>query len=188
MLIDEFSDEFRPKLENTPRWVPFRFIAQYLLGLGKPLRIVETGTLREIDDWSGDGQSTRLWDWMVDRTGGRGDSVDIEPSAVKVAASICKKMKITQGDSIEFLRKLDSPEEIDFLYLDSYDCAGPLSPLHHVGELAAIYERLKPGCLIAVDDCHTPEWGKQILVKRFFELARIAPLGESWITVWQKPT
>ena len=48
-LLDEFDDEFYPKLGNTRRWPAFRYIAERLLAIESPF-ILETGCLRQIDN------------------------------------------------------------------------------------------------------------------------------------------
>lgn len=58
-------------------------------------------------------------------------------------------------DSVKFLHGFETPEEIDLLYLDSFDLEWENphpSSLHHLKELTAVYSKLKPGCLIVVDD------------------------------------
>lgn len=177
-LFDEFVAEFKPKL-NAPktrpgqfdRWPAFEYIACHLLQDNMPLHIVETGTLRSTQDWMGYGQATLQFDWMLQKLGGVGISVDIDAQACINARVGLKKMAVYHDDSITFLRGFKDAAEIELLYLDSYNWSPELhllSCLHHMGELAAIWDRLSPGCLIAVDDCHSETQGKHVMVRDFF--------------------
>jgi SAM-dependent methyltransferase len=192
-VLNEFQRKFFKHLGGSPRWNAFLFIAKQLLEKEGDVWLCETGCARWANNWHGDGQSTQLWDWILEQKGGTGFSVDIEPRHVEYAKQVAPRVFVTCADSIRYLAEFDNKAAslLDLLFLDSYDY-GPddryaLSELHHAGELAAIYERLKPGCLVAVDDCHTPEEGKQRFVKLFFKKLGVEPIHESYITVWKKP-
>ena len=97
-------------------------------------------------------------------------------------------MQVHQQDSVEALTGFASASTIDLLYLDSYDLTDDYrAALHQIGELAAIYERLPSGCLIAVDDCVTGDRGKHVYVAAFFDSIGVLSLISSHVTVWQKP-
>ena len=70
MSLAEFDREFRSKVGEDRRWAGFKLIAYYLLAKQEPVHIVETGCARQVDNWCGDGQSTQVWNWIVERTGG----------------------------------------------------------------------------------------------------------------------
>ena len=190
MLIDEFRKRFSPHLEKTIRWQAFNYLAENLLAKNGQIWIGETGSLRHLDSWATDGNSTIVWDWLCMKTGGRGFSVDIEPYASEMVQEHCKHITPFNMDSTLLLA---SPkvgiERLDLLYLDSYDFAPPFadSKLHHAAELAICYPRLKSGCFIAVDDCHTKDHGKHSYIKLFFEELGIKPDIESYVHVWRKP-
>lgn len=187
-MLTEFEFNFSKHLKGTQRWEPFKFIMLKLEQLGRPVFVVETGTARQIENWAGDGQSTLIWDWLCRRFGCHAYSIDINREAIETAKRQCTSVRLVQDDSIDFLRNMHGAETIDLLYLDAYDWTGNgLSELHHVGELAAIYERLRSGCLIAVDDCHAEKSGKHVLVKAFFDSIQVAPKFSGYITIWQKP-
>lgn len=189
-LAIDFQNHFGPMLAGSSRWEAFVGIATHLLNKKKPLIIGETGTIREPINWFGHGRSAVVWDWLIDKTDGKGFSVDIDPEVVESAKPYVKKIEIVCSDSLSYLRNSNLIEELDLLYLDSRDYVignGAVSMLHHAGELACCWDRLKSGCVIAMDDCHDDTEGKHILVKEFFRIAGIKPVFESYVTVWEKP-
>lgn len=189
MMSNQTNDDIKEILQEfektDARLSAFSFITNELLGLHKEVVIVETGCVRQAGNWSGDGQSTVVFDRIVNRCGGKLTSIDISPESCAVARRLVPNANVICADSIATLRSLLNAESIDLLYLDSYDATGHFdSPLHHMGELAAIYTRLKDGCMIAIDDCF--DGGKHKYVARFFEDIGIKPLIEGYITVWRK--
>jgi hypothetical protein len=194
-LIREFNRTFFNKFEppltvhfgTLSRWDSIFFIACNLLLKNRPVSIVETGC-SWTSDWKGQGCSTQVWSWIISKIGGSLKSLDISPEHSR---ECCKLNPLTQtviGDSIESLLKLDM-ELVDFLYLDSYDHNPPygLSELHAIGELACCYERIPPGCLIAVDDCKSKNHGKHNLISKFFKRMGIEPSISGYMHVWEKP-
>ena len=188
MSLAEFDRAFRSKLGEDRRWHGFETIAYYLLAKQEPVHIVETGCARQVDNWCGDGQSTQVWNWIVERTGGSITSFDIDPNAVAYAKSVAPLADVQCIDSVQGLRQLQNPEQLDFLYLDSYDLTdGIESPTHHLAELASVYPRLPSGCIIAVDDCMGEAHGKHRFVRDWLLSLGVRPLLESYVTVWRKP-
>jgi len=184
-----FAIRFAPHLGATRRWQAFAFIADALAELRRPIGIVETGCLRQIGNWAGDGQSTVVWDWLVKQHGGYGHSYDISPESVAAARSSVSTMQVHQQDSVEALAGFASASTIDLLYLDSYDWTADsdASAQHHRKELEAIYDRLRPGCLIAIDDCFSDLEGKHALAKDWLAGIGVQPVTKGYITVWRKP-
>jgi len=186
--LADFDVEFERHLGNTRRWGAFRTIIADLIARGRPVNIVETGCAREPNNWGGDGQSTLLWDWLLDKVGGTGLSMDISADNCKAAASQVKHFKVACVDSVVGLRTMVEPETVDFLYLDSYDLTETIdSPTHHLAELAAVYARLPSGCLIAVDDCVSEQHGKHRFVRDFLARLGVHPLLRGYVTIWVKP-
>jgi hypothetical protein len=187
-LYYEWEAEFRPLLGSTARWTGFCYLMRYLLGRERPV-IVETGTLRQPGNWKGDGQSTRLWQWVVERKSGLAVSVDVESTACDLARRECPSTHVVCQDSVTFLRGF-FPFAVDLLYLDSREW-GPgaemQSAMHQVAELSAIYERLPSGCLIASDDSHSADQGKPALTRRLLHILGIEPVIDSYIVIWRKP-
>lgn len=195
--FDEFCSEFRPLLTASSyskhqfkRWPAFEFIVKELLQKEKQISIIETGTLRTVNDWLGYGHSTLIWDWILSKKDGHCVSVDIDYEAIKFARERCKRIDFIHCDSIGFLRNCEA-HDLDLLFLDSYDWSKELhlnSCLHHLTELGAIWERLPSGCLIAVDDAHSESEGKHVLVHQFFEkMFGLKPLVSCHTEVWRKP-
>jgi hypothetical protein len=189
MSSADFASKFSKHLGTTRRWQAFTFIADRLAELRRPIGIVETGCLRQIGNWAGDGQSTVVWDWLVKQHGGYGHSYDISAESVAAARSSVSTMQVHQQDSVEALAGFASASTIDLLYLDSYDwrADSDASAKHHRAELEAIYDRLRPGCLIAVDDCMGKEKGKHALVLPWLAERGVKPIVTGYVYVWRKP-
>ena len=188
MSLAEFDRAFKSKVGENHRWAGFKTIAYYLLAKQGPVHIAETGCAREENNWSGDGQSTQVWNWIIQRTGGSAISFDINPKAVAYAKSVAPLVDVQCIDSVQGLRLIPHPERLDFLYLDSYDVTeGIESPTHHLAELASIYSRLPSGCLIAVDDCKFNGNGKDRFVRAWLSSLGVEPIQDSYVTVWRKP-
>ena len=188
MSLAEFDREFKRKVGEEHRWPGFKLIAYYLLAKQEPVHIAETGCAREENNWSGDGQSTQIWNWIVERTGGSIVSFDINPKAVAYAKSVAPLADVQCVDSVIGLRTLPNPEQLDLLYLDSFDLTdGIESPTHHLAELTSIYPRLKSGCVIAVDDCKGETHGKHRFVRDWLSILGFDPVQEGYVTIWKKP-
>lgn len=154
--------------------------------------VIETGTLRQEDNWSGDGQSTRVWDFAC-----RLDpnikciSVDVDAQACDLASKLTGAT-VWCADSVKFLNRLslDTLTRTRVLYLDSFDWSPNLalaSALHHLKELTAAWRALPSGCLVMVDDCHSDDAGKHVLVKDFMEHLEVKPVYTGYQTAWVKP-
>jgi hypothetical protein len=174
----------------------FQAIAQGMLDANRPIRILETGCMRQsrFDGPEGDGCSSLVWDYVAKRTKGGFISIDINPENVEYTRSkLDPAAQVFCCESVRFLSAVDriSPL-IDLLYLDSMDWEGSavergLAALHHAAELSAVWPWLNDGAIIAIDDCHGEYAGKHAIVKRFFESIGVAPLVDDFIHVWRKP-
>ena len=189
-LFEQWETEFEPLLGHTPRWEGFCYIVKELLGRGT-LRILETGTLRKPGNWAGDGCSTKIWDWLKEHKPSDVQvvSVDSSAEACKAARTECPHVWVMCNDSVSYLRGVGKIK-LDLLYLDSYDYHPGQEVnacMHQVAELAAIWERLPSGCLIASDDSHNPDQGKPALTRRLLAAIGIQPEVDSYIVVWRKP-
>ncbi len=170
----KFFDEISPKL--GVRQYSFSKIFNYLDNLPDPIIIVETGCLRIKNNFSGDGQSTLLFDKYT-QSRGKGSkvyTVDINPEATKICSEIVSKdVSITTGDSVRYLNTLsndffDKEIEVSFFYLDSFDLEwrSPYqSCAHHLKELVSIKKILKKDTLVVVDDSPISGYLQQSKVK-----------------------
>jgi hypothetical protein len=106
-------------------------------------------------------KSTLLWDKFVNLVDGKVLSVDLNPGAVNETNELTtSKTHVTCSDSLIFLPSLT--DQIDFLYLDSYD-VDFLNPLlsaeHHLKEFNAVKHLLHKGSIVLIDDTPvSPEW------------------------------
>ncbi len=110
MSKNNFYDSFEkiaPKLGVREK--SFRKIFGYLDKLADPIVIVETGCIRIKDNFSGDGQSTLLFDMYAQfrGNGAKVYTVDINPEATKICSEVVSKnVTITTGDSVGYLNNL----------------------------------------------------------------------------------
>ena len=184
----EFDELFGKHLGR--RREAFAFIVGRLLGRTSPFQIIETGCVRAYGDW-GAGMSTCLWNWVITkRPESTAISIDNSPTNVALARSLCPKVSVTCEDSIRALSNFGPVPTLALLYLDSFDYyegQKAQAQLHHAGELAAIWERLPRGCLVAVDDAWADREGKHVLVEDFFRKLGVEPLVGGYTRVWEKP-
>lgn len=165
-----FNERYYPNLSH--RAETFTLMFSYLDNLNKDkYLIVETGTTRTIDDFL-DGNSTLMFDQYCQINNGITYTIDLDPEACKVAReSTSNNTIVCLNDSVKFLHEMSNPEQIDLLYLDSFDLdwnnPHP-SAMHHIKELTTIYAKLKPGCLIVIDDNANGK-GKGQYVSEFLE-------------------
>lgn len=182
-----FKEEFYQKMLKPNGSNPVRNRADSFLKVFEILEskekssftIIETGCMRSDHGklcFGDDGCSTYIFDKFINFYDGRVLSVDISAENCEHARSLVSaKTKITNDDSVSFLWNLKYEDEIDFLYLDSFDVSKDNphpSQLHHIKELCAIISKLKKGCIIVIDD-HNAYFdnrsGKSQYIKDFME-------------------
>lgn len=189
-LYEQWVAEHKPLLGKSDRWEGFCYIMRDQLERERPV-IIETGTLREPGNWAGDGQSTRLWQWIAEHKPGCAISVDMDLKACGLARRECNKVHVVCSDSITFLRGF-MPFGVTLLYLDSIEW-GPTYEenvncwMNQLAEMAAIWSRLPSGCLIASDDSQTLERGKPVLTRQVLKMLGIEPVLDSYVAIWRKP-
>lgn len=184
---DEYFNPIKTKL--GARQATFETIFEYLDEFDKPI-IVETGTYREENNYTGDGCSTLLFDNYIDIYGGELISIDIDPKACALAKENTKHAEIIESDSLEALDCMHGP--CSLLYLDSYnitDWNNDWAPAaHHLKELFAAKDLIVPGTLIVVDDnIKAPDGrrhGKGRLVYELMESIGIEPWFDSYQIGW----
>jgi hypothetical protein len=190
LLYGQWESEFKPLLGSSARWAGFCYLMRDQLERENPV-IIETGTLREPGNWKGDGQSTRLWQWVAEHKKACVVSVDRDLRACELARRECGKVHVVCEDSVSFLRGF-MPFAVTLLYLDSIEW-GPTREsnidcwMNQIAELAAIWGRLPSGCLIASDDSQERDRGKPVLTRRLFEALGIEPVYDGYIVCWRKP-
>ena len=142
-----------------------------------PITIVETGCLRVKDNFSGDGQSTLLFDKYTQfrGNGSKVYTVDIDPEATKICLEVVSNdVTISTADSIGYLNDLtnkfyDEKKEVSFFYLDSFDLdwKSPGSSCeHYLKELVSIKKILKKETLVVVDDSPMKGYLQQSKLKK----------------------
>ena len=166
---DYFKNRFNPK---DVRRSTFKACLELLEQRNAKI-LVETGTSRYGNrNCAGDGCSTILFaDWATDHNALL-FSVDIDPNAIaasqEAASPYYPNVQFATQDSVSFLEHFS--QQIDFLYLDSYDFDfnNPMpSQLHHLKEIKAAYPYLHKNTVIMIDDCDLPHGGKGKLVIEF---------------------
>ena len=163
---EDFWDFFRnyaaPKLDY--RASSFQKVFEYLDGFEAPITIVETGCVRLVANWGGDGQSTILFDHYVRWRGGGSKvySVDLSPEAVELCKTLVSDaVELTVQDSVPFLDTLSvsllkAGTQVQLFYLDSFDIDWLYwmpSAVHHLKELLSAWRCITPATLVVVDDC-----------------------------------
>jgi predicted O-methyltransferase YrrM len=141
--------------EFTDRHKSFRAI----LDNAKVGTWVETGTIRQAEDWPGAGYSTYLFGAVLHACPeAKLYSVDLDPNHCEFARKSCavfgNHVEVVNSRGEDFLRGFDGA--IDLLYLDSCDTQHPEHAEVCLGELKAALPKLKPGAIVAVDDS---PWG-----------------------------
>lgn len=159
MNFFRWFEEVLPKLEK--RAVSIKKIIDYLETLSTPIFILETGCLRKIDSFAGDGQSTLIFDNYIQYRG-KGSkifSVDINELNVRACKNtVSENVHVEWSDSIKFIsnfNKLIKDNKLSLLYLDSFDVNWdyPLeSSAHHLKELTAAIPYISEETLVVVDD------------------------------------
>lgn len=156
-FLKKFKDEYYHKLGK--RSATFSIIIENLLrNKQSELVIVETGTTRKTNNWEGDGQSTRIFDDLVNFVGGRVISIDIDPVACEISDRLTSdKTTVICSDAIPALYQLGCwiRQPIDLLYLDSYDVSfddDMPSAVHHLMEFSMAARYLNDPCILAIDD------------------------------------
>jgi hypothetical protein len=186
-----WEEYFNPiKTQLGARQATFEAIFKYLNDFDSPI-IIETGTYREENNYTGDGCSTLLFDNYIDIRGeGTLISIDIDPKACALAEKNTKHAEVIESDSVEALDCMHG--DCTLLYLDSYnitDWNNDWAPAaHHLKELFAAKDLLAPGTMIVVDDnIKAPDGrrhGKGRLVYELMESIGIDPWFDSYQIGW----
>jgi predicted O-methyltransferase YrrM len=142
--------------------------------------IIETGTSRKgLTATRGDGAGTFVFGKWAMENNAKLSSVDINKEAVQECKVEVKNQELQDtvtvvlDDSLNFLANYK--EQVDFLYLDSYDYCRidteiqVKSQEHHLKEFEAIESRLHKDTIVLIDDCGLPGGGKGKTVVTYME-------------------
>ena len=157
----KWFNDISPKLGQ--REVSFKKIFKYLDALTTPIIIVETGCLRDKDNFLLDGQSTLLFDKYTLSRGNNSKvyTVDISSKSTKVCKeAVSQNVEITTDDSVRYLNNisnnfLKNKTKVSMFYLDSFDVDWRYpypAAAHHLKELTSITRLLHEDTLVVVDD------------------------------------
>jgi len=157
----KWFNDIAPKLGQ--REVSFKKIFKYLDALTTPIIIVETGCLRDKDNFLLDGQSTLLFDKYTLSRGNNSKvyTVDISSKSTKVCKeAVSQNVEITTDDSVRYLNNisnnfLKNKTKVSMFYLDSFDVDWRYpypAAAHHLKELTSITRLLHEDTLVVVDD------------------------------------
>lgn len=205
---DVFIPKYKDKLNGIPernRGDGFQVIFEALESKKQEFfTIVETGSMRPSGTLEGDGQSTLLFDHFVGYNPGIFISIDVDEKTSEYAKKNTIYTECINSDSVSFLWNelaLYVSHDVSLFYLDSYDVdfSNPLAAnLHHMKELVTIAKWLKPGTLVAIDDCRffpgdkrIPQHidhvyvGKGLFVENFMENIGAKLLFDGYQKVWE---
>lgn len=181
-------------IDRTEKRKPsFQIMIDHVSKKTKPL-IIETGCVRSINNFGGDGMSTVIFDTFIEEHGdGEYYSVDINQSNVDIAQKMTKHVKITCCDSVKFLHDMNKKlikenKSIDLLYLDSFDYHEGIkhqSSLHHIKELISIWPSCFEGTMISIDDNFEDGTGKGHYAKEFFKDIGIDQIFDGYQMIWK---
>ncbi|SNR15670.1 class I SAM-dependent methyltransferase [Tenacibaculum jejuense] len=137
--------------------------------------LLETGTSRNgLKNTKGDGAATIVFGLWAKKNSAKLYSVDIDPISVQESEKEVKNQNLSEyvnvvlSDSVTYLK--DFEQNIDFLYLDSYDYSEKdediqkKSQEHHLNEFKAIENKLHDKTVVLIDDCKLKGGGKGRLV------------------------
>lgn len=149
-----------------------------LLNERKAKIIIETGTSRKgLDGTKSDGAATIVFGKWAKQHGAKMHSVDISEDSVNgsraavVENGLSDVVTVYLEDSLSFLERFN--EQVDFLYLDSYDYSKTdteiqhKSQVHHLEEFKLIENQLHQDTIVLIDDCGLPGGGKGKLVVEY---------------------
>lgn len=198
-FCNQFMAEYYQPLNATHRKRGPSFLITFFLLEQKALRgqkdflIVETGSLRtEPINIPADGASTIIFDNFLKVYDGVLHTVDLDLKCQEMIRKYCSEKVIAYtSDSVKFLENFNEAEKIDVLYLDSYDLdvTNPEpSAEHHLKEIEVVFDRLKKGTIIIVDDnliYKGKPVGKGYLVEKFLKDRSVPMIFDGYQKVFQ---
>lgn len=160
---------FRRKLSG--RYPTFRAALNLLYQLPSH-RIVETGTIRRVRDYSA-GYSTYIFGEFARRHGGKVTTIDSNPANIqlckRVTADFAAWIEYVADDSLQALSRIE--ENIDLIYLDSLDTPkkgdASSAQLHNLKEFKLVEPRLHQNSIVLLDDNDFANGGKSRMTKQY---------------------
>lgn len=184
-----FDEHFAPLLGQ--RAPTFRAVIREAL-VQDVRTIIETGSMRQEDNWRGDGQSTRIWDKYAEMEVCDFTSIDLSEVPAPLIKKWCVKTEFICADSVQTLAKHEGG--IDLLYLDSYDVdmtAPHPAALHCLFEFCAALPHLFKGSIVFIDDSPMRENGqingKGMYVAQYLKQLGILPFTTGYQIAWLMP-
>jgi len=149
--------------------------------------IVETGTIRTLGNWAGDGQSTIVWNEFAKQLDGQVWTIDIDSAGADLVThlNLTNTIAVT-GDSLDMLERLHV-DRVDLLYLDSFDInwSDPRpSAQHHLDELHTALHLMSEGSIVAVDD-NEGDIGKGMFVAEFMKSIDAEQIVDGYVQAWR---
>jgi hypothetical protein len=191
-----WTKKYQLLLGNDVRYPSMKIALNLLYQSGGNI-MVETGTVRQADDFAGGGMSTVVFGDFAKFYGKRLWTVDILPEAIglsqKLTAEYSSNISYVISDSVGFLSVF--PQKIDFLYLDSMDCPenDPInspnlikSQKHQLKELWAAWDKLHSKSVVLLDDNHFANGGKCRLAIDFLREKGWTCLINEFQSLWIK--
>jgi hypothetical protein len=152
-FVDLTHGEGGPHTNYVDRHRSFDQALLFLKGIDNPT-VVETGCIRQEEDWGGAGFSTYLWSHFLNYHGGMLHSVDFNGPFCQFAASWTEPFqghrKIYTRYSHDFLKEWSEP--IDLLYCDSADIGTEGYMETCLGEVQLAQRNLGERSRILIDD------------------------------------
>ena len=184
-----FDSYMRQSLE---RFYTFKIAMNYYLEHNGKV-IVETGTQRQLNDWTAGCSTNLIGKFIAEFTPqSKLYSVDISHLNIRISKEICCQdyqpyINWAVQDSITFLKNFD--QKIDFLYLDSYDWFAEEPGLtecqvHQLNEMKAALDKMNEKSIIVLDDNDLPDGGKSRLTKEFLIENNWICLFDSKQSIW----
>lgn len=180
-----YLEGYREKLDR--RYITFE-LALSILSAQPNQTIVETGTIREPNDWAGAGMSTFIFGEYAKDKGTSFHSVDNSQTSIDSSKNICLDLPVTYHleDSVSFLTGFTG--FISLLYLDSLDCPevgdATEAQTHQLNELRAAYNKLSSKSVVLLDDSDFANGGKTRLSKIYLEAKGFRNIWEGYQSLW----
>lgn len=169
-----------------------------LLDISKGTNIVETGTLRQKDDW-GAGMSTLIFGAYCKEFGRHLTTVDLSPQNMEVCKEVTEPYKefidYIVSDSVLFLKLYD--KKIDLLYLDSVDCPIEVhtdqdqkelefAQNHQLNEIKEALLKMNDTGIVLLDDNWFEHGGKTALSKQYLKEQGWKEIASHQQSLWIK--